>query len=134
MLDANPDFVTEKDNFSNAFFGLHGGVIEYVTNATVSQVDPANMQVYTNQGVFKGDVVDLIPRQKGGKLIVASGLANATEGRFAGVNVLSYASTVAGAEGQGVRRWRQQCHHAAQGRPASRTRRPRCAPMPSVAC
>jgi NADH dehydrogenase FAD-containing subunit len=98
VLDANPDFVTEKDNFSNAFFGLHGGVIEYVTNATVSQVDPANMQVYTNQGVFKGDVVNLIPRQKGGKLIVASGLANATEGRFAGVNVLSYASTVAGAD------------------------------------
>ena len=90
--------VAMPSNFSNAFYGLHGGVIEYVTNATVSQVDPANKQVYTNQGVFKGDVVNLIPRQKGGKLIVASGLANATEGRFAGVNVLSYASTVAGAD------------------------------------
>jgi sulfide dehydrogenase [flavocytochrome c] flavoprotein subunit len=30
-------------------------------------------------------------------LITANGLANATEGRFAGVDVLSYASTVAGA-------------------------------------
>ncbi|MBA4255709.1 MAG: pyridine nucleotide-disulfide oxidoreductase [Polaromonas sp.] len=98
VLDANLDFVTEKDNFSNAFFGLHGGVIEYVTNATVTQVDPASMQVYTTQGVYRGDVVNLIPRQKAGRLVVDAGLANATEGRFAGVNVLSYASTVAGAE------------------------------------
>ena len=30
-------------------------------------------------------------------IVVGGGLANATEGRFAGVNVLSYASTVAGA-------------------------------------
>lgn len=98
VLDANPDFVTEKDNFSSAFFGLHAGVIEYVNNASVTQVDPATMQVSTTQGVFRGDVVNLIPRQRAGKLIVGSGLANATEGRFAGVNVLSYASTVAGAD------------------------------------
>lgn len=98
VLDANPDFVAEKDNFSSAFHGLHGGVIEYVTNASVTQVDPASMRVSTTQGVFRGDVVNLIPRQKAGKLIVGSGLANATEGRFAGVNVLSYASTVAGAD------------------------------------
>ena len=98
VLDANPDFVAEKDNFSSAFFGLHAGVIEYVTNASVTQVDPASMQVSTTQGVFRGDVVNLIPRQKAGKLVLSSGLANATEGRFAGVNVLSYASTVSGAE------------------------------------
>jgi NADH dehydrogenase FAD-containing subunit len=98
VLDANLDFVTEKDNFSQAFMGLHGQVIEYVTNATVTQVDPAAMAVYTTQGVFQGSVVNLIPRQRAGKLIVDSGLANATEGRFAGVNVLTYASNVSGAD------------------------------------
>ena len=98
VLDANPDFVTEKDNFSKAFFDLHKNVVEYVPNAGVTQVDPATMKVYTAQGVFTGDVVNLIPRQKAGKLVIASGLNNATNGRFAGVNVLSYASTVAGAE------------------------------------
>ena len=98
VLDANPDFVTEKDNFSSAFFGLHQNVVEYVPNAAVTQVDPAAMKVYTAQGVFTGEVVNLIPRQKAGKLVVASGLNNATSGRFAGVNVLSYASSVAGAE------------------------------------
>ena len=98
VLDANPDFVTEKDNFSSAFYGLHANVIQYVTNAEVTQVDPASMQVYTSQGIFKGDVVNLIPQQRAGKLVAGAGLANATGGRFAGVNVLSYASTVPGAD------------------------------------
>ena len=98
VLDANPDFVTEKDNFSQAFYGLHANVIQYVPNAEVTQADPAGMQVYTGQGVFKGDVVNLIPTQRAGQLVISAGLANATGGRFAGVNVLSYASTVPGAE------------------------------------
>lgn len=97
VLDANPDFVTEKDNFSQAFYGLHANVIEYVTNADVTQVDPSAMTVNTSQGQFRGDVVNLIARQRAGSLITANGLANATQGRFAGVDVLSYASTVAGA-------------------------------------
>ena len=98
VLDANPDFVTEKDNFSSAFMGLHGNVIEYHNNAEVTQVDPASMTLYTANANFHGDVVNLIPRQKAGKLIISQGLANATSGRFAGVDVLSYASTVAGAD------------------------------------
>lgn len=97
VLDANADFVAEKDNFSQAFYGLHASVIQYVPNAEVTQVDPVTMTLNTPQGQFKGDVVNLIPRQRAGSLITANGLANATESRFAGVDVLSYASTVAGA-------------------------------------
>ncbi|MDO9158167.1 MAG: FCSD flavin-binding domain-containing protein, partial [Burkholderiaceae bacterium] len=97
VLDSNADFTAEKDNFSQAFYGLHANVIQYVTNADVTQVDPVAMTLNTTQGQFRGDVVNLIPRQRAGSLITANGLANATEGRFAGVNVLSYASTVAGA-------------------------------------
>lgn len=98
VLDANADFVAEKENFSQAFLGLHANVIEYVPNTTVNQVDPAAMSLQTTQGTFKADVVNLIPRQRAGALITSQGLANATEGRFAGVNVLSYASTVVGAD------------------------------------
>jgi NADH dehydrogenase FAD-containing subunit len=98
VLDANPDIVTEKDNFTSAFLGLHGSVIEYHNNAEVLSVDPVGMNLYTNGGgTFHGDVVNMIPRQRAGGLIAATGLNNATEGRFAGVNVLSYASTAAGA-------------------------------------
>ena len=93
VLDANPDFVTEKDNFSEAFFGLHAGVIEYHTNAEVLSADPATMTLQTTAGNFRGDVINLIPRQRCSPLLSAAGLANATEGRFAGVNVLNYEST-----------------------------------------
>ena len=98
VLDANPDFVTEKDNFTNAFLGLHGSVIDYHTNVEVTQVDPATMTLTTTGGAIRGDVVNLIPRQRAGSLVTKTGLNNATEGRFAGVDVLSYASTVQGAD------------------------------------
>jgi NADPH-dependent 2,4-dienoyl-CoA reductase/sulfur reductase-like enzyme len=95
VLDANPDFVTEKDNFSRAFFDLHGSVIEYQTNAEVLSADTASMTVTTSQGKVHGDVINLIPRQRAPAIVKAAGLANATEGRFAAVDVLSYASTAA---------------------------------------
>lgn len=99
VLDANPDFVTEKDNFSNAFFNLHRSVIEYHTNAAVTEVDPASMSLVTTVGTLRNmHVVNLIPRQKAGGLVAATQLNNATGGRFAGVDVLSYQSTVAGAD------------------------------------
>ena len=96
VLDANPDFVTEKDNFSQAFLGLHGSMIEYHTNAEVTQVNPVSMSLTTTAGTFNNaSVVNLIPRQRAGSLVAKAGLANATEGRFAAVDVLSYASTLA---------------------------------------
>lgn len=100
VLDANLDYVTEKDNFSRAFVGLHGNVIEYHTNAEVLEVSPAEMSLKTSAGTFMGDVVNMIPRQSAGTLIATAGLNNdpITSGRFAAVNVLSYASTVSGAE------------------------------------
>lgn len=99
VLDANPDFVTEKDNFSNAFFNLHGSVIEYHTNAAVTEVDPASMSLVTTVGTLRNmNVVNLIPRQRAGGLVSTVGLNNATNGRFAGVDVLSYQSTVSGAD------------------------------------
>lgn len=98
VLDANADYVAERDNFANAFTKLHAGVIQYIPNAEVTEADPTRMTLKTLAGDFRGDVINLIPRQRAGALITSQGLANATGGRFAGVNVLSYASTVAGAD------------------------------------
>ena len=96
VLDANPDFVTEKDNFSRAFRDLYGAVIEYHTDAEVIEVDPTSMSLVTTIGtVANANVVNLIPRQRAGSLVATAGLANATEGRFAAVHPLSYASTLA---------------------------------------
>jgi sulfide dehydrogenase [flavocytochrome c] flavoprotein chain len=95
VLDANPGFVTEVDNFTRAFFDLHAGVIEYVPSTDILSADVPSMTLTTSQGVFHGDVINLIPRQRCGPIITSAGLNNATEGRFAGVDVLSYESTVA---------------------------------------
>jgi sulfide dehydrogenase [flavocytochrome c] flavoprotein subunit len=98
VLDANPGIVTEVDNFTRAFVDLHGAVIEYYPNAEIAEVSTDTMSLKTTSGaVFRGDVINMIPRQRAGALVTTAGLNNATEGRFAGVNVLSYASTVSGA-------------------------------------
>lgn len=93
VLDANPDFVTEKDNFSRAFFDLHGRVVEYRTGVVIDSVDPTSKTLFTNGGAVRGDVVNLIPSQRAPQLLADAGLLNATGGRFAAVDVLSYAST-----------------------------------------
>ena len=92
VLDANANFTAEADNFAAAF-RMHG--IEYVPNAPIDHVDPVSKTVFTAMGTWRGDVVNLIPRQRAGALIAKTGLANATGDRFAGVDVLSYASQVA---------------------------------------
>ncbi|MBW8314055.1 MAG: NAD(P)/FAD-dependent oxidoreductase, partial [Hydrogenophaga sp.] len=95
VLDANPDFVTQKDNFSNAFFNLHSQVIEYHTTVAISFADQAQMTLHTSIGQIRGDVINLIRRQRAGGIVRRAGLATATNNRFAPVDVLSYASTVA---------------------------------------
>ena len=89
VLAANPDFVTEIDNFSKAFYGLHAKVIEYRPNSVISSVDTRQMVVYASTGAVQANVVNLIPQQRAGAL--AAGLATANGGRFVPVDVLSYA-------------------------------------------
>ena len=93
VLDANPDIVTEVDNFSQAFYGLHANVIEYRRGVEISSVETGQMTVYTNGGAVQADVVNLIPSQRAADLAASTGLATAK--RFVPVNVLSYASTAA---------------------------------------
>lgn len=97
VLDANPEVTAEKENFMHAFSSLYGGVIEYHPSTDVLQADPAGMNLVTSNGRYHGDVINLIPRQRAGTLLATAGLNNATEGRFGAVDVLSYASTAAGA-------------------------------------
>jgi NADH dehydrogenase FAD-containing subunit len=95
VLDANPDFVAHRDNFSNAFFGLHSQVIEYHTGVDITFADVAQRTLHTSTGQIQGDVINLIRRQRAPAIVRRAGLATATERRFAPVDVLSYASTVA---------------------------------------
>lgn len=95
VLDANPDIVAEKENFSKAFTQLYAKVIEYRMGVEIASVDANQMTLSTNGGVVSADVVNLIPDQRAPALVAGAGLATATGGRFAPVDVLSYASTLA---------------------------------------
>ena len=95
VFDANPQIIVEKDNFERAFTQLHAAVIEYHPNVAINSVDPTFKTLNTSGGAVRADVINLIPRQKAPLLVSKTGLANDPSGRFASVNVLDYASTVA---------------------------------------
>jgi NADH dehydrogenase FAD-containing subunit len=80
--------------------------ITYVPNAEIVNVDPVSsvMKVTIldttplpggSSKVYEASVVNLIPRQKAGKLIANAALNNSADGRFANVNHLTYESTKA---------------------------------------
>ncbi|AGK57088.1 FAD-dependent pyridine nucleotide-disulfide oxidoreductase [Hyphomicrobium denitrificans 1NES1] len=95
VLDANPDIIVEKENFSRAFGDLYAKTIEYRSGIEITSADPRQMALSTNSGSVRGDVINLIPRQRAATLVAATGLVSGGDGRFAPVDVLSYASTVA---------------------------------------
>lgn len=95
VLDANPGIQAEVENFTNAFNSTHKSIITYVPSAILTSIDANTGTVNTSAGSFTGKVINAIPTHKAGNLITQSGigLANAGNGRWAGVNVLSYEST-----------------------------------------
>jgi len=97
VLDANPSIQAERHTFETAFAGLFAGIVSYVPNAAVTWIDAAQTRitVHTEMGDFVGDVVNAIPPHRAGKVVLDNGLANASAGRWAGVDVTSFESTAA---------------------------------------
>lgn len=98
VLDANPAIAAQKNNFTTAFNSIHAGIIEYRPSSVVNSIDASARTLNTNWGKISASVINAIPPQRAGKIIAAANLNNATSGRFAGVDVLSYQSTAYGAE------------------------------------
>ena len=95
VVDANPDIVAEKENFSKAFTGLYANIIEYRNGVEILSVDTNQMTLSTPAGTIRGDVINLIPKQRASALAAKAGLVTDANGGFAPVDVLSYASTIA---------------------------------------
>lgn len=95
ILDANAKIIAEPQNFTKAFNETHRGIITYIPNAPITSINADTMTVISSAGTFKGKVINAIPIHKAGNLITQSGigLANGLNGKWAGVNVLSYEST-----------------------------------------
>jgi NADPH-dependent 2,4-dienoyl-CoA reductase/sulfur reductase-like enzyme len=89
VLDANAAITAEPVIFGAAFTSYG---VQYVPNATLQGVDSDAKIAHTSVGDFKADVLNVIPPQSAGSIVLQSGLAN-VGGRWAGVNPLSYEST-----------------------------------------
>jgi NADPH-dependent 2,4-dienoyl-CoA reductase/sulfur reductase-like enzyme len=101
ILDANPKIQAAAKNFTTAFNETHKGIITYVPNAQISAINADTMSVVTSEGTFKGKVINAIPVHKADNLITQSGIGlnNSTDGKWAGVDVLSYESSNPGLAG-----------------------------------
>ncbi|QEP43166.1 pyridine nucleotide-disulfide oxidoreductase [Ectothiorhodospiraceae bacterium BW-2] len=94
VLDANSSIIVEPETFGERFNNRYAAVIDYHSGVTVESADPDTQALQTSAGLFSGDLVNLIPNQQAAALITANQLAD-IDGRWAGVNPLSYESTVA---------------------------------------
>ena len=94
-LDANPEIISKKGLFTKAFQETYKGLVDYRANSRVTELNADAKIVTTELGDrIKGDVLNVIPPQRAGDLVVKAGLANANS-RWANVDWLSMESTAA---------------------------------------
>ena len=94
VLDANPVITSKRILFERAWRELYPGMIDYMPDSELQQVDVASRTVSTLFERVRSNVLNIIPPQRAGRIAQDSGLAN-VQGRWCEVDVLSYASAVA---------------------------------------
>lgn len=93
VLDANPVITSKRALFEQAWRDLYPGMIEYVPDSELQQVEVATKTVKTTFETVRSDVLNIIPPQRAGQIALDCGLAN-VERRWCEVDFVSYASTV----------------------------------------
>lgn len=95
LLDANADVTSKGKLFKGVWASEYKGILEYRPNMKVTGVDGATKTVrFEFEDPIKGDVLNILPEQRAGKLAVDSGIANLNK-RWAEVNYMTFESTVA---------------------------------------
>ncbi len=93
VLDPNPKVVSKAPLFTAAFNDLYKDVLTYVPNTDVQYIDPKNMTIKTNNGTFKGDLINYIPNQQAAPMAFDLGLV--PEGlQWAPIEARTFESTV----------------------------------------
>lgn len=97
VLDENPGIQAEPVNFGNAFSQRYAGVLSYYSGVMINAVDSANKRIETSVGTWdktaalgKVEVLNIIPRQKAGKIVFDAGLPLDGSGRWARIDPLTY--------------------------------------------
>ncbi|HEX4856606.1 MAG TPA: NAD(P)/FAD-dependent oxidoreductase [Limnobacter sp.] len=95
LLDANADVTSKPKLFKGVWESEYKGILEYRPNMKVTGVDGGTKTVrFEFEEPIKGDVLNILPDQRAGKLAVDSGIAN-LNGRWSEVNYMTFESTVA---------------------------------------
>ncbi len=83
----------EPVNFKNAFVNIHKN-LQYHSAVSLTSVNATGKRIDTSIGALNYGVLNIIPPQKAGGIVLNSGLGLAnSNSRWAGVNLLSYEST-----------------------------------------
>jgi len=93
ILDANPVITSKRVLFERAFRDLYPGMIEYLPDSELREVDVATKTVKTTFDTLRSDVLNIIPPQRAGRIALDAGLAN-VDGRWCEAGVLTYESKV----------------------------------------
>ena len=92
ILDANEAIVSKPVLFGAAFKEFYADIIDYQPNNEVKEVDVKAMVVKTDFDTFKGDVLNVLPPMRAGRIAMEAGLVTANA-RWCGVQWASMEST-----------------------------------------
>jgi NADPH-dependent 2,4-dienoyl-CoA reductase/sulfur reductase-like enzyme len=74
FIDANERPIINSEGFMKAYYELYKGYADYITGATVKEIDTVNNIVKTTNGDFKFDLANIIPPMKASRIIEKIGL------------------------------------------------------------
>jgi len=93
LLDGNPDIVSKKPLFMDAWNTLYPGMVDYRPNNAPLAVDGNKMIVTTEFDDVRGDVLNVVPRQRAGEVCAQAGVRNDSAGNWCTVNLATFEST-----------------------------------------
>jgi NADPH-dependent 2,4-dienoyl-CoA reductase/sulfur reductase-like enzyme len=91
VLDANPEIVSKKGLFTQAWAELYPGMVEYVPGNAVVEVDVRTKTARTDFDAYRADVLNVIPPHGAGAIAHRAGVVT-VDGRWAGVDFRTYES------------------------------------------
>jgi len=93
LLDGNADVASKPGLFKGAWKDLYPGMIDYRPNNLPYAVDGKTMVVTTEFDDVKGDVLNVVPRQKAGEVCEMAGVRTDSNGIWCPVNLATFEST-----------------------------------------
>jgi len=93
LLDGNADIASKKALFTWAWNSFYPGMIDYRPNNAPLAVDGGKMIVTTEFDDVKGDVLNVVPRQRAGEVCDLAGARNDSNKAWCVVNLATFEST-----------------------------------------